>query len=193
MNWSDLQEKAFEKLSWVFDFSKVVVILVILILFLHFFIATIFVVSGQSMEPNFHDGQYLLINQLSRSNLQRGDVVGLKYPGQPSEKYIKRIIGLPGEKIKIKNNQIIIYDKNHPIGFVLPEKTYISSETMTEGDKTWQLGQDEYFVIGDNRENSSDSRTWGALSSRYIVGRAIFILWPITQINKILRQDYLII
>jgi len=189
MEFSSFKEKVFQKLSWVFDFSKVVIILVITILLTHFFIATIFVVSGCSMEPNFHDSEYLLISRLSR-NFKRGDVVGFYYPGAPREKYIKRIIGLPGEKIKIKNNKIIIYNQKNPSGLLLREGFYLPSETVTEPNKTWLLSEKEYFVMGDNRENSSDSRTWGTLPEKYIVGRAILILWPISEINTISKVVY---
>ena len=90
MNWQTLRENVFQRLSWVFDLSKIIIILILVILITHFFIATIFVVSGQSMEPNFQNGEYLLMNRLNR-NFKRGDVVGLYYPGNPKEKYIKRI------------------------------------------------------------------------------------------------------
>jgi len=190
MDWLDFKERVFQKLSWVFDFSKFVIGLTIIVLIIHFFIATIFVVSGQSMEPNFHNGEYLLVNRLAVRNLKRGDVVGLYYPGNPKEKYIKRIIGLPGEKIQIKKSKIIIYNQNRPEGFILYEGLYIPKETITEPNKTWQIDKDEYFVIGDNRENSSDSRLWGPLPKKYLVGRAILILWPFRRINTISRVDY---
>lgn len=189
MNWQSLKENVFQKLSWVFDLSKIIVILVVIVLVTHFFIATIFVVSGQSMEPNFHDKEYLLINRLS-GNLKRGDVVGLYYPGNPSEKYIKRIIGLPGEKVKIKNNKITVYNKENPQGFILNEGFYLSPEIQTSENKAWQVPEGEYFVVGDNRENSSDSRVFGTVPAKYIVGRAIAVLWPIGEINTINRITY---
>ena len=190
MNWHNLQEKVFQKLSWVFDFSRVVIILVILILITHFFIATIFVVSGESMEMDFHNGEYLLINRLDKNSLKRGDVIGFNYPGMSGEKYIKRVIGLPGEKVKIADNKITIYNNEHPQGFVLSDGAYLSSDVITEGNKIWLVGQNEYFVLGDNRENSSDSRLWGTLPEKYIVGRAILVLWPLKNINAINRVDY---
>jgi signal peptidase I len=189
MDWQEFRENLFEKSSWAFNLSKVVVVLVIIILLTHFFIATIFVVSGGSMEPNFNNGEYLLINRLVH-NFKRGDVIGFYYPGQPSEKYIKRVIGLPGEKIKINKNKVIIYNRKNPDGFVLDESFYLASDNFTQWNKTWQVPDDEYFVMGDNRGNSSDSRIWSTLPAKYIVGRAVLVLWPIKDISIINRIGY---
>ncbi len=189
MDWRKLREDLFQKASWVFTLSRAVVIMVIIILLIHFFVATIFVVSGQSMEPNFHDDEYLLINRLSKG-YRRGDVIGFYYPGQPKEKYIKRVVGLPGEKVKIENNKVTIYNKENPKGFVLDEAFYLPSSTKTEAHKTWQVPENEYFVMGDNRENSSDSRTWTTLPIKYIVGRAIMAVWSINSIGIVSRMNY---
>jgi len=190
MNIWEIKENIFKKLSWVFDFSKIVVVLVVVILIIHFFIATIFVVSGESMEPNLHNGEFLLVNRLNKQ-FSRGDIIGFYYPGFPSNKFVKRVIGLPGEKVRIKNNKIIIYNRQNPKGIILEESFYLPSGIVIEPEKMWQVGNEEYFVIGDNRTNSIDSRFFGPLPRKYIVGRAIIILWPIRMINIIKRVQYL--
>lgn len=154
----------------------------IIILPIRFFVIQPFFVKGQSMEPNFHENDYLIIDEISYRFRppSRGEVIVLRSPIQRDRDYffIKRIIGLPGETVEIKNNQVIIYSEAFPQGMVLDEP-YLGKGVVTEGNLRVTLGPDQYFVLGDNRTASYDSRRWGLLSRRDIVGRVWLRLWPI--------------
>lgn len=156
-------------------FSLIALLIVIPI---RMFIAQPFIVSGASMEETFHSGEYLIVDQASYyfHAPARGDVVIFRYPRDPSKFFIKRVIGIPGDTITISGNNVRISNEENPEGFTLDE-TYIKS--MDKGTTlTEQLSEDEYFVMGDNRDQSSDSRTWGILEKDKIVGRAFLRLFP---------------
>ncbi len=134
-----------------------------------------FVVEGPSMQPTFHTGQYVLVSRVNYllGTPARGDVVVFHFPGNPHEDYIKRIVGLPGERVEIRDTMVYVdgIQMNEP---------YIN-EACTETscrDNLWQLGEDEYFVMGDNRNHSSDSRAFGAVKRDLIVGEALVRYWP---------------
>lgn len=130
-----------------------------------------FYVRGSSMEPSLHNGQYLIVSKISYlfGEPQRGDIVVFVSPNNGKEDYIKRIIGLPGERVEIRDGAVWIN------GYRL-EEPYLSSATPYTG--VWVLGPDEYFVLGDNRPNSSDSHTWGPLPRKNIIGKAWLCYWP---------------
>jgi signal peptidase I len=178
----DIENKSF--LSDLKDFFsetvKIVVVSLVIIVGIRSFIMQPFFVSGKSMEPNFHNGDYLIVNEINYkfSDPERGDVIIFHYPKRQTEFFIKRIIGLPGEKIEIKNNRITVYNSDHPSGFTLDESEYIPLSTLTAGNYVIELKNDEYFVLGDNRMASADSRLWGPLEERFIVGRAWIRAWP---------------
>ncbi|TSC53624.1 MAG: signal peptidase I [Parcubacteria group bacterium LiPW_39] len=132
------------------------------------------------MEPNFEDGQYLIIDELSyRYRLpQRGEVVVFRYPLDPSQFYIKRIIGLPGETLEISDGRIKIFSQEHSLGFILDESKYLPANIITSGENKIKLGEGEYFILGDNRQSSFDSRRWGVLLTKDIIGRVWFRAWP---------------
>ena len=138
------------------------------------FLTQPFYVKGTSMEPNFHNYEYLIIDELSYrfEAPQRGEVVVFRYPRDPQEHFIKRIIGLPGEDVQIKDNHVYIYNKEHPNGFVLNE-TYLdpSEVTLANNENRITLKTDEYFVLGDNRDASQDSRFFGPVNKSFITGR----------------------
>lgn len=144
-----------------------------IVLPLRLFIFQPFLVSGDSMEPNFHTGDYLLIDEISYvfKIPQRGDVVILKYPNNPSQKFIKRIVGLPGETVVVRGGNVYIQQGN--IVFQLDESSYLKGVQKTPGESTMSLGKGEYFVLGDNRAFSLDSRVWGVLPHKDIVGRLL--------------------
>ena len=120
-------------------------------------------------------GDYLIVDELSYEVglPQRGQVIIFRYPNNPSEFFIKRVIGLPGETVEIQNDQIKIYNDEYPEGFLLDESGYLSKKVTTTGEIFQKLGADEYYVLGDNRTASSDSRAWGILSRRFIVGEGL--------------------
>ncbi len=171
------QEKREHPLLEVARFALIAILIVIPI---RTFIAQPFIVSGTSMEDTFQNGEYLIVDQVSYYFQQpaRGDVVIFRYPRDPSKYFIKRIIGVPGDTVIIDGNEVTIKNAEYPDGIVLNE-SYIAD--MTPGapiDET--LGEREYFVMGDNRNASSDSRVWGVLQEDRIIGRAFLRLFPPT-------------
>jgi len=161
------------------------------------YIAQPFIVSGDSMNNTFVNGQYLIVDEISYKfkNPQRGDVVIFKIPEEAvimsknvlgSKIYfIKRIIGLPGETVEVNGNDVTIFNKENPDGLKLVENyAFIDKLIPQKNTKvTVKLKDDEYFVMGDNRNNSSDSRYWGALQKDLIRGRPAIRLFPITKIT----------
>lgn len=146
------------------------------------FIAQPFVVSGSSMFPTFKNGQYIIVDELSYEigEPKRNDITIFRYPNDPSRFFIKRIIGLPNEKIQIKNGEITIFNKTHPKGFIL-NQPYLRQSFTYNG--TYKTGNKEYFVMGDNRKESLDSRVWGFLPSNLVAGRALVRLFPFKTIS----------
>ncbi len=146
------------------------------------FIAQPFLVNGASMEPTFENGNYLIVDQLSYrfTEPKRGSVLIFKYPVDPKKYFIKRIIGLPGETVKINGGKITIINNEHSEGFELTEEyiTFPKNDTQTT-----EVKNGEYFVMGDNRAGSLDSRYWGTLKEEYIIGRPIFQLFPLQEIS----------
>lgn len=181
--------------TFVLELVKIVVISLAIILPVRYFLIQPFYVKGSSMEPNFEDGEYLIINEISYRlhRPQRGDVIVFRYPGDSSQYYIKRIIGLPGETVEINNNRVIIYNKDFPKGIEINESGYINAPFETPGDVKITLAEDQYFVLGDNRTASSDSRSWGGLPRRDIIGRAWLRCWPFDKIGKVETPVYQLI
>src|SRR5690606_17051105 len=130
-----------------------------------------FYVKGASMEPNFYDHEYLIIDELSYRfrDPMRGEIVVFRYPRDPREYFIKRVVGLPGETVEITDGKVIISNAQYPNGLELEEE-YLDG-VPTDGKKKITLGADEYFVLGDNRDESLDSRAFGPLTRDHIVGR----------------------
>ena len=145
------------------------------------FIAQPFVVSGNSMYPTFHNSEYLIVNELAKyaDSYERGDVVILRYPLDPSKYFIKRIIGLPGETITIKNGTVSVSSSANTTPVVLKEP-YVKNPKDDTSSRT--LSGDEYFVMGDNRTQSSDSRVWGPVPKNLMDGKALVRLFPFSQI-----------
>ena len=189
------KEKSNSFLSELKDFSfdtiKIIVISLIIIIGIRSFVMQPFFVNGQSMEPNFHDGDYLIVNEIGYrlDDPKRGDVVIFHYPNDPSQFFIKRIIGLPGEKIEIKNNEITVYNKEHSDGFTLDE-VYLPGNATISKNYSQELKNDEYYVLGDNRVASSDSRVWGVLERHYIVGKAWVRAWPFNNFSVFEGVEY---
>ena len=156
---------------------------ILIIMPIRFFVAQPFVVSGQSMSPTFENGEYLIVDELSYylSSPSRGDVIIFKYPRDMSKYFIKRIVGLPGETIEIRDQSVLVT----PVGTDTPVKIdepYITGGTVGS-DAIVPIRNDEYFVMGDNRGASSDSRSWGNLPKKLITGRALLRLYPPKRIE----------
>lgn|SRR3989338_4036871 len=167
---------------WFREIVELIILALVIVLPIRLFIVNPFIVSGSSMVPTFHNGEYLIIDQLTyRFNApERGDVVIFHYPKDTSKFFIKRILGLPGEKVGIRNG-IVSIEKAGEKKLTTLIEDYIKNKSTDSGD--YVLGNEEYFVMGDNRISSSDSRVWGALDKKYIVGRALLRLLPITEVS----------
>lgn len=170
-------------LKRIFEFFIIVIISLAIVLPVRFFLIQPFFVKGSSMEPNFEDGEYLIINELvyKINPPRRGEAVVFRYPSDPKEYYIKRIIGLPGETIEISDEHIKIYNQTAPDGFILDESKYLPKNDVTIGEYKIILKDSEYFVLGDNRQASFDSRRWGPLREEYLIGRVWLRAWPIAR------------
>lgn len=169
------------------ELLQFIIIVLVIIIPIRFFVAQPFVVVGESMLPTFTTNEYLVVDELSYKfeAPERGQVIVFKYPYATEENgdakyFIKRIIGLPGETVIIKNDTVTIKNADHPDGFVLNEP-YTSAPTDTT--MTTTLGLNQYFVMGDNRPESFDSRSWGPVDKNLIVGKALLRLLPPSKIS----------
>ncbi len=156
-----------------------------LALFIRFFIAAPYVVSGASMDPSFEDFHYLIIDRISYDlgDPQRGDVIVFNLPQEGGRSLIKRVIGLPQETVILKGQRVTIVNEKHPEGFTLDEPYLDPKNLDGRNEMRVELGENEYFVLGDNRRVSSDSRLWGTLARENIVGRAFIRLYPLDKIS----------
>ncbi len=172
--------------SFVWELIKVVIISLAIILPIRYFLIQPFYVKGASMEPSFYDHEYLIIDEISYRlrEPQRGDIIVFRYPQNTQEYFIKRLIGLPGEKVQLKDGDVYIYNQQFPDGFKLNE-SYLSPGTKTYGfnEEILSLGQDEFYLLGDNRNSSKDSRSFGQVNKNFIIGRVLFRGWPVNRIN----------
>jgi signal peptidase I len=182
----------FKRLGAFFlDIIEVIVFAVAIFLFVYLLILQPHKIKGASMHPNFPDGEYLLTDKVSYrfGEPKRGDVIVFKAPTNEGEEFIKRIIALPGEQVSIKNSKI--YINGTPL-----EESYLAGNVITSGggflaeDATVSVGQGEYFVLGDNRPHSSDSRAWGFVEKKEITGRAWLIYWPPNSAGVIAKLKY---
>lgn len=168
---------------FILEVIKVALLAGVTIGLVRYFLFKPFYVKGQSMEPTYLEHEYLIVDEISYRfrTPERGEVVVFRSPVTDSEYYIKRVIGLPGERVSVQNNKVIIYNDAHPEGVVMSESAYLTEETP--GSITVTLGIDEYFVMGDNRDASYDSRRFGAIHKKDIIGRTWLRGWPIQRIS----------
>lgn len=165
--------------SHIVDFIQTLVVFGAIFALIYLFVAQPHKVSGSSMYPTFYNGDYILTDKLTYrlGPPKHGDVIVLENPKDESQDFIKRIIGVPGDSIMIQNNQVYLNRK--PL-----DENYLPSGTVTQGGAflpegtTYTLGQDQYFVMGDNRSHSSDSREWGTVTRKEIVGKTFFRYFP---------------
>lgn len=174
-------------LRWAWEAFKVVAIAALIILPVRYFLFQPFVVRGASMEPNFHSGEYLIVDEISYRLREPavGDVVVFRSPADSSQYYIKRIIAVPGDTVRIKESRIIVRNNRFPQGVIVDESAYLPPAEKTVGEVEVTLGPDQYFVLGDNRDASSDSRRWGPLPRKNIIGRAWVRLMPLSRLGTI--------
>lgn len=177
--------------EFILEITKVVVISLAIIIPIRYFLVQPFYVKGASMEPNFEDHQYLIINEITYrfNDPQRGDIVVFRYPKDPRQYFIKRIIGLPGEKVIVKDGKVYIFNDEYKNGVAINENIYLDT-TVTVGNKEIELGEDEYFVLGDNRSASLDSRSFGAVPKRLIVGKVWLRGWPFQEFKIFQTPEY---
>ncbi|MFC1756881.1 signal peptidase I [Patescibacteria group bacterium] len=183
-----IEEKSQEKPTFkesLFEFIKFALIAIIIVVPIRLWVAQPFIVNGDSMSPNFENGEYLIVDEFSYHfrEPERGEVIIFRYPQNPSKFFIKRIIGLPEERVEIIDDQIYIYNEEFPQGILIRE-SYLK-EPINTANLITILESQEYFVLGDNRTRSSDSRLWGALPEDLIMGRAWVRLWPFNKMSII--------
>jgi len=186
--------------NFLWEVVKVFFWALVIIMPIRIFLFQPFFVQGASMEPNFDDGDYLIVNELGYKKttvgtgfadfftvtpfkeLERGDIVVFKYPKNPQQYFIKRIIALPGEKIQISAGKVIIFNSQNPEGLALDE-SYLSEGLETTPEIARTLSDSEYFVMGDNRKASHDSRAWGPLPKDMVIGKVLLRAWPVNKAN----------
>lgn len=179
-------------LYFIWDLLKVVVVSLLIILPVRYWLIQPFYVKGASMEPTFYDHEYLIINEIvyQVGTPHRGDVIVFKYPKDPSQYFIKRVIGLPGERVEVADNHVYIYPANSSTKFILDESPYLASTVNTVGNNTWTLGANEYFVVGDNRNFSLDSRSFGPVDKDLIIGKVWVRGWPVWRAGVFSTINY---
>jgi len=179
-------------LDFIIDVIKVAIISLAIIIPIRYFLIQPFYVKGASMEPNFHNREYLIIDEISYRfrDIQRGDIIVFKYPKDTREYFIKRVIGLPEETVEIKNGGVYIYNSRHSGGVKLNEDDYLNESVKTFGNQKITLGKDELFVLGDNRTASLDSRRFGPLERKYVIGKVWVRGWPFNRIGVFNLPSY---
>lgn len=164
-----------------FELLRFTLIVLAIVIPIRVFVAQPFIVNGESMVPTLSNGDYLIIDQISYTQRepQRGEVIVFRFPTNQRRFLIKRVIGLPGETIAINGSKVTATQTNGNV--IQLDEAYINTEFSSYG--TWELGSDEYFVMGDNRQKSSDSRTWGILQEDLIVGKTLLRLFPLNHLE----------
>ena len=186
-------EKSFKKyLGLAWELFKIILIAFIIVAPIRYFVFQPFIVSGASMQPNFHSGDYLIVDEISYrlSSPQRGDVIVFNtdfIPGYSGQRFIKRVIGLPGETVDVVGGQVEIIDNGKTV--TLDEK-YLPADLKTYPNVETTLKANQYFVLGDNRTESYDSRFWGVVPKKEIIGKAFLRIFPITALAEFSRPAY---
>lgn len=176
-------------LGYIKEMIKVGLLALVIILPVRYFLIKPFYVNGASMEPNYYNHEYLIIDEISFRFREpsRGQVLVFHYPGDESQYFIKRLIGLPGERVVVADGHITIYNQANPAGQTLSEP-YLPPDRITAGGVDMTLGADDFFVLGDNRNASLDSRRFGAVKRSEIVGRTWLRGWPLDRVGVL--QEY---
>lgn len=180
------------------DVIETIVVAAAIFVVVYLFLLQPHQVKGASMEPNFHDNEYILTDKISYrfGEPKRGDVIIFKSPTNTDLDFIKRVIALPGEKIEIKDGKIVIYNKENPNGITLNENYQTVQPTSLDRDGFLKEGTavevqaDSYIVLGDNRLQSYDSRAWGAVPKKNIIGKAWVRYWPLNKFGFVKHVNY---
>ena len=174
-------------LSFIFDIVKLVVLAFIIVWPIHYFIFQPFYVVGPSMEPNFYDNEYLIVEKISYHfrDPQRGEVVVFQSPSNPKDHLIKRVIGLPNERLVVEKGKVYVYNSQFVQGLELEEDAYLSAGIVTPGQIEVDLEDNQYYLLGDNRNVSLDSRVFGPVGKKEINGKAWFRGWPLKEMGLI--------
>lgn len=184
--------------SLLLEMVKILVLAAVVIIPIRTFLFQPFFVQGSSMEPNFDDGEYLVIGELGYKytkipvigievnpfwDLSRQEPIVFRFPRDPSQFFIKRVIGLPGETVEIKGGKVYIYNQTYPDGYVLDESAYLDATVKTSDLARTKVAPDEYLVLGDNRAFSYDSRIFGPIKKTAVIGRVLLRAWPVSEIT----------
>ncbi len=174
---SNISQNSAPKTNFWKELVQLVLLALLIVVPFRYFVAQPFIVDGLSMYPTFDNGEYLIIDELTYHfhTPERGSPIVFKYPKDPSKYFIKRVIGLPGEKVSIKDGAVTITNAENPDGLELDEP-YIKLAKVETGE--YLVGDKQYFVMGDNRLQSSDSRIWGVLPEENVVGRPFLRVFP---------------
>jgi signal peptidase I len=169
----EVEEKQSGFLRFIIDVLETLILSVVLFAAINAVSARIRV-DGASMEPTLHSGEFVIVNKLAYKlgDPETGDVIVFRFPRDPDQEYIKRVIGLPGDRIEIRDGRVYVND-------VMLDENYIAASPAYEN--IWDVPVDGLFVLGDNRNNSSDSHNWGPVPVNYVIGKAIFVYWPPTE------------
>lgn len=175
---------------FIYDVFKTVATVLGVAFMIRFFLIQPFYVSGPSMNPTFENNQYIIVDQVTYRFRapKRGDVVVFKWPQNVAISFIKRVIGTPGETVEVRNGRVYIYNQKNPNGKLLSEDYLNNVTTPTDTRRT--LGKNEYFVMGDNRHNSSDSRIWGPVARHLIVGKVWVVIYPFEDFRSVPEVSY---
>lgn len=182
------------------EMIRVFLLAVVIIIPVRVFLFQPFFVQGSSMDPNFADGEYLVISEFGYKQtkigwgdtsvsvkpfkeINRQDVMVFRFPKNTEEFFIKRVIGLPGESIEIRRGKVLIFNKEHPEGFVLDESAYLGPAVLTQDMPRVEIESDQYFAMGDNRMFSYDSRVFGPIDKDKIIGRVLLRAWPVERLS----------
>ena len=170
---SQSEQKKSGFFSFIKDVFETLILAVLLFVGVNIVVARIRV-DGESMEPTMASGEYVMVNRLSYrfGTPQRGDIIVFHFPRDPKEEYIKRVIGLPGDEVEVRNGQVYINGQPLSEPYLEVKMDYIGS---------WRIPAGQLFVLGDNRNNSSDSHDWGTVPMDYVVGKAALVYWPPTD------------
>ncbi len=175
--------------AYFVDFFETLVIVAAVFAIIYLFIAQFHKVSGSSMFPTMHDGDFLITEKVSYrfGNPKKGEIIVLKNPRDESQDFIKRIIATPGDTVKVENNSVFINGQLLDETYLPPATPTQASAFLNEGT-TIKAGANQYFVFGDNRNHSSDSREWGGLTKEEIVGRAFLRYWPLSTFGLLTNK-----